>query len=306
MPMRVRVSAVFSRLAVPLALAVTPLGMAAIVSTPGCFGSGGPSAVGQGKQYSSGNPQFDEFFTVLYELQIELSKAPDSEKEIRQELAKKLKGDPDASASLLSKRIEKRAKELASAGTGLKVEISGMESGEDAAAEIKAAGKDLDSDGKAFTEAVEKATKAELKLLVKMRKAKLEIDRLKSLAFALEPQIDAAFRKSVAKRSEVRKNLEDAKTLLPIMAARTDEVMELARSAARKFADAAQTDDGSFDKPPPPPPPEEPAEEANGDKPKGDKPKPKGDKPAGKPAGKPSEPTNKPAPPPPPPSDFEP
>ena len=35
-----------------LSTALTPIGLAAVVSTPGCFvfGSGGPSAVGQGKK----------------------------------------------------------------------------------------------------------------------------------------------------------------------------------------------------------------------------------------------------------------
>ncbi|HMR75214.1 MAG TPA: hypothetical protein PKD61_08880, partial [Polyangiaceae bacterium] len=107
-----------------LAIAASPLGLVAVASTPGClFGSGGPSAVGQGKQYQSGDPTFDEYFQSLYDLQVELAKAPSDEKEIRRELAKQLKGDPDASATLLAKRAEKRAKELATAGTGLKAEV---------------------------------------------------------------------------------------------------------------------------------------------------------------------------------------
>src|SRR5690606_35607590 len=65
---------------------------------PGCgiFGSPGPSAVGQGRQYQSGDPTFDQFFAQLYELQVEVARAPKREEEIRQEIAKATKSDPEA------------------------------------------------------------------------------------------------------------------------------------------------------------------------------------------------------------------
>ncbi len=298
-----------------LAIAASPLGLVAVASTPGClFGSGGPSAVGQGKQYQSGDPTFDEYFQSLYDLQVELAKAPSDEKEIRRELAKQLKGDPDASATLLAKRAEKRAKELATAGTGLKAEVSGLGEG-DPAAEINAAGNDLDADGKEFVDAVKAAIVSQAKLHNRMKKAGRIIEKLSGMSAALEQQVDGAFRKSVSQKGEVRKNLADAKKLLPIMQARADEVASNAETAVKKLIEAVNTDDGSFNKPPPPPPPPPPedptGETGNGDKPKsggGDKPKSGGgDKPKSGGGDKPKSGGGPPPPPPPPPpGDFEP
>ena len=125
---------------------------------------------------------------------------------------------------------------------------------------------------------------------------------------ALDQQVDAAFRLGgPSKKSEVRKNLNDARTLMPLMGGRADEVIESARTTVKKLEEAMHTDDGSFNKPPPPPPPPETPPE-NGedgpdkphtDKPHTDKPKPHTDKP------KPP-PSTPPTPPKPPPSDFEP
>lgn len=296
----------FSSICLSLSLAVSPVALGALlVTTPGClFGSGGPSTVGQGKeQYRTGEPSFDEYFGALYELQVELGRAPEDEKEARRNLSKDLKGDPDASATMLAKRVEKRAAELAEAGTGLKVELRGLGEGT-AAVEITPAGNDLDSEGTAFVAAVKKGILTQATIHNRMRKAQLVLERLQSLTPALEQQVDSVFRKSVAQKGEVRKNLADAKKLIPIMSARAQEVAESSHGAAKKLVDVCNTDDGSFNKPPPPPPPPDEEEEPPPDpkaKPKaGDKPKPPpGDKPKPPPG-------DKPKPPPPPPGDFEP
>ncbi len=290
-------------------MAASPVGFAALASTPGClFGSGGPSAVGQGKQYQTGNPTFDEYFQSLYELQVELAKAPADEKAIRQALAKELKGDPDASASLLAKRAAKRAKTLAEAGTGLKIKVSGLGEG-NPAAEVTTAGADLDAEGTEFVNGMKTAIVAEARLHNRMKKAVRIIEKLSGMTVALEQQVDTAFRKSVSQKGEVKKNLADAKKLLPIMQARAEEVATNAEAAVKKLSETLKTDDGSFDQPPPPPPtpPENPEGEngegtgtgdppTGGDKPKtggGDTPKTGGGTPP-------------PPPPPPPPGDFEP
>ena len=202
---------------------------------------------------------------------------------------------PDASGSLLAKRAEKHAKEVASAGTGLKLEVSGLDEGEEASAKISSAGKDLSSDDKEFADAVEKAALSELKLVSRLRKGTAGIERLRGLSMALDQQVDGAFRLGgPSKKGEVRKNLQDARTLMPLMAARADEVIDSARTTVKKLKDAVNTDDGSFDEspPPPPPPPTEPENGSgeDGKTPKGEHPKPKGEKPKGE----------KPKPPPPP------
>ncbi len=69
---------------------VLPVVLALSVVQPGCIGAGGPSTVGQGQAYRSGDPTFDQFFDQLHELQIEMAKAPEQEKQHRIALAKKL------------------------------------------------------------------------------------------------------------------------------------------------------------------------------------------------------------------------
>jgi len=287
---------------------VSPALMAGIaVTESGCFvlGSPGPSAVSQGQQYQSGDPTYDQFFQQLYDLQVELAKAPDEEKNIRAELASSAKLDEGVSATLLSKKIGKRAEELEAAGTGLKLEIEGLDPGEDPKSSLSVKGKELEGDAKVVMRAVESAALSSLKLTARMRKTKKVIEQLNAQALALEASIKTAFRKGgPSKQAEVKKNLEDAKKLLPLMEARADEVGESARTTAKKLAEAVATDKGQFDAPPPPPEPppseEPPEEEKKGDKKKGDKKKPAGD-------AKP--PVDKPTPPPadkPPPSDFEP
>lgn len=282
------------------------LGLA--LSQPGCFvfGSPGPSMVGQGKKYESGEPQFDQFFAQLYDLQLEMAKAPGREKELRQELAKVTKSDPDASATLLAKKIEKRTKELAEAGTGLKLEVEGLEGSGAPSVSLKTLGKDLSGDDKALVDSVEKTAKGEAQLLGRMREVTRELEQMRALSVALDQQVDNAFRKGgPSKKAEVRKNLEDARTLMPLMGARAQETEDAAKATLKKLQEAVSTED-SYKKeepPPPPPPEEEPAESAEG-KPK---PKPGGGKPAGGKPGGSSGGTSPPPPPPPqPPPDFEP
>ena len=264
-----------------------------VVAATGCsiLGSPGPSAVSQGQKYQSGDPTFDEFFSNLHDMQIELGRAPASEKEIREELAKKVKLDEGSSASMLGKKLGKKTEELATAGTGLKMEVDGLDDNDDAGVKVSVKGKDLDGDAKTMVSAMEAAVKSAAKLHVRMKKIKKSLDQATGQILALEATVDGAFRKGgPKKKSEVRKNLDDAKKLIPLMSARAEEVAEASKTTAKKIADAAQTDTGQFDQPPPAEPPPAEPEPEKGDK-KGDK-KPPADKP---PADKPK-----------PPSDFEP
>lgn len=284
----------------------SPLAIGAALALPGCFvfGSPGPSAVGQGQKYESGSPEFDAFFAELYELQVEMVKAPGREKEIRQEIAKVTKSDPDASASLLAKKVDKHTKELAEAGTGLALSVEGLEGDSEATVAFEAVGKDLSADDKAYFDAVEKAAKEEAKLLTRMRQILKRTEAMKAQTVALEQQIDGAFRKGgPSKKSEVRKNLEDSRTLIPLMQARAQETADTSKAALKKLAEAINTKETyKKDEPPPPPeaPPEEPPEEGTGTKPK-PKPAP-GPGPATQPKPQP-QPQPQPKPPP---SDFEP
>jgi hypothetical protein len=280
---------------------LTPALIAAFALTqPACFvfGSSGPSMVGQGKKYQSGNPQFDEYFAELFDLQVEMSKAPAREKEIRQDLAKITNSDPDASATMLAKKVEKRAKDLAEAGTGLALTVEGADGDSKPTVAFEVTGKELSADDKSYFETVEKVAKDEAELLGRMRKLTKELERMRALSIALDQQVDNAFRKGgPSKKSEVRKNLEDSRTLMPLMASRATETSEASKTALKKLAEAIATKDSFKKEEPPPPPPVEEGAPATPDPdakpPAKDKPKPK--------SGGGSTP-----PPPPPPPDFEP
>ena len=244
------------------AATTTGLGLS-LLATTSC-GASGPSAVGQGAKYSTGNQRFDEFFTKLHELQLEMAGAPKREKEIRAALSKELGGDPDASPRLLAKRVEKKAKELADAGTGLKLVTSDPSSTDEPSAEISSAGVALDGAGTNFAASIKTATIAELKLAKRMKVARRQLEAMRAESMVLDTEVDATFRlEGPGKKGEVRKNLQDARTLIPLMTGRADEVFEKARQTVAQLKEACNTDDGSFSAPPPPP--ETPPEGENGE-----------------------------------------
>ena len=265
----------------------------AMQSGCGLFG-GGPSAVGQGQQYESGDPAYDEFFATLYELQVGMNKAPDDEKKVRGALAEEVGVEDDSGASLISKGVKKAAEKLAVEGTGLKPDVKGEDGDDpdDVNVSIGVAGKELEGRNKEFVKALEKALEGEAQLAAHMKKAKKKIDKLRAALPGLQANSDATFRKSTGKKSEVKKNLADAEQLIPLMLTRGEEVAGTAQKFIEAIVEAATTDKGQFNAPPPPP---EAVELDAGAKDK--------DKDKGKDKGKKGESGSKP---PPPPSDFEP
>ena len=266
-----RVAAVAAALTSSFVPASAVIGVALLQPACFVFGSPGPSMVGQGKKYESGDPNFDEFFAKLYDVQLEMAKAPSTEKDSRQELIKATKSDPDASATLLAKKVEKRAKEMAEAGTGIKLTIDGLEGTSTPTVELKTFGKEPSGEDKELLTALEQTAKEEAKLLGRLRDVERELEQMRALSIALDQQVDNAFRKGgPAKKAEVRKNLEDARTLMPLMVARAQETADVARTGLKKLSEAADTE-GSYKKeepPPPPPPPEETPETEGKPKPK--------------------------------------
>jgi len=248
----------------------------ALLALPGCFvfGSTGPSRVGQGKKYTSGDPTFDEFFVTLHGHQVDMAKAPGMEKEIRKRLASDLKMEQGVSGALLTKKVGKVASQLADAGTGLKLEVPDKVDDEAADEDddvpskaspvsLKTAGREPQGDEQVFVKAVERAARSEFKLLARMDKRKRQLEKLKGTIMALDAQVDSTFRLGgPKKKSEVRKNLQDANTLIPLMIARADDVGGNARKFLKKLEEVASTDKGQFAVPlPPPAVPVEPSEQ---------------------------------------------
>jgi hypothetical protein len=78
-----------------VALSALPLLFALTATQAGCLGHGGPSAVAQGQIYESGDPTYDDFFSAVHELQVEMAQAPKAEKEIRMDLGRTLGVEAD-------------------------------------------------------------------------------------------------------------------------------------------------------------------------------------------------------------------
>lgn len=240
-----------------LAMAAAPAPLVLLATQPGCFifGSPGPSAVGQGHKYVSGNPEYDQYFSQLYDVQVEMANAPATEKTIRSKLAKDLGIDAEASASLIARKVKKEAAKLEKQGTGIKINLSGGDDDEGASAKLETSGKALSGDGKKFADAVQDALEHEAKLAAQMKKSRKLLDQLRAQAIGLKANVKTVFRKGgLRKQSEVNKNLKDADSIITLMVARADQVTDSAKETIKRLSDAIETDHGQFNAPAPPPP----------------------------------------------------
>lgn len=279
------------------------LAVGAGLATTGCMLRRTPTKVAQGLKFEAGHPNYDPFFTELYEVQLVLGPAPDEEARIRARLARKLGAVEEASAKLLAKSVKSQTEKLAKQGIRLQLVVRGVEEGaeEPPGAETIATGAALDRSAKKTADAIEQAAKDAAELLIQMRQAKTRSETLRQQAPALEPSIDAVFRTDARQKSRVKRNLEDAERLLPLMIQRAQQVgddaeklidlLDTAVNTGPAPAPAAQGDAGVTleETPQSSPPPSRPAPK-------------RAPKAAPKPAPKPAAP----APPPPPADDFEP
>ncbi len=291
-----------SAIATVMATAAVPATLVVLATQPGCFlfGSPGPSSVGQGHKYVSGNPEYDQYFSQLYELQVEMGKAPDTEKAIRKKLAKKLGIDADASAALLAHKVKKNAEKIAKRGVGLQITLEGGDDNDGAgSAKLQSSGGTLSGDAKKFANAVEDAVVHEQKLAAEMKKSHKLLDQLRAKTVELKANVESVFRKGgIRKQAEVKKNLKDADTMITLMVARSDDVSDAASKTIKRLAEAIHTDHGQF----------KAAAEEGAEKKEPEKKKPHWHPPPHRGAAPPA--THKPPPPKkpasPPPSDFEP
>jgi hypothetical protein len=182
-----------------------------------------PSKVADGQMYQPGEPTYDEFFKSLYAVQLTMGQAPDREQRVRQSVAKVADAPPTASDDDLSTALDKRLDALAKSGVSVKVSTSGLD-GDDPSAKVVKSGTPSGADAETVT-SLESAVNDGVALLVDLRKSKPELARLKDALPSLEPKVDTAFKDEPSrKRREVKSNLTDAGKLLPLMAAREEEV----------------------------------------------------------------------------------
>jgi hypothetical protein len=276
----------------------------------GCVGNRGPSDVSQGKQYSSGNAEYDEFFSQMYQLQVALGKAPDRERVIRQHLSQALGLDGASRAEEIAAAVSKRVGQLGKPPAKLKLEVTGLEAKGSPTSVMTTSGTISDPKDKAVADTIEQASKETAALLGDVRRSSAATEHLKTQAPALKGKIDATFGSTVRK-GDVSKNLNDAEQMIPLMASRAAEIEERTLELLKKLEKSVNSAQGEIQ-----------PTKVNLEPETGKKPKPKGGQPkaAGRPAPKPAEPKPQggseeseppkkappPKPAPPPSDDFEP
>jgi len=233
------------------------LGSSALLGGCAIFGGGGPSTVAQGQYYSSGNPQYDQYFIELYDLQVQLEAAPQVPPSERQSLAQILGLSPETPIEGVTQRLHEEAVKLSRTGVHMRLEQSApTDKPEAASATIRATARPKDA-SLAWIERVETSATNLLRTSVQMkadgaRLAKLEVDTVN-----LDAEVPKAFAEAhVGKQGEVKKNLADAQKLITLMKARSAEVQSECDELLANLAKAVNTDDGSLSASPAEPPAE--------------------------------------------------
>ncbi len=282
------------------ALAVSAcLASAAVLPSCAVFGGGGPSQVAQGKYYSSGNPQYDEFFIALYQLQVEMADAPHVPDTERQSLAQALGLSPETPADGVTERLREEALKLNRTGVRMRLEQSAPpDKPETASATIRATYRPKDAASAGLLVKVETSATNLLRTATSMKAAEVLLGKLEVEAINLDADVPKAFAKArVGKKGEVKKNLADAQKLITLMKARGDDVRAQCEALLTAIAKAVNTDDGSLSAPPPESANPEPPKPADADAKKAPKPHAKPKAASSTPAARAPAPAPKPKPP---------
>ncbi len=222
-------------------------------SLTGCalFGGGGPSTVAQGKYYSSGNPQYDQYFIELYELQVQMETAPQVPVAERQNLAQFLGLSSETPPDGVAERVHEEAVKLNHAGVRMKLEQTAPADRPDAAsATIRATVRPKDA-SLALIEHVETSATNLLRTSQQMKAAGAALAKLEVDTVNLDADVPKVFAEAhVGKQGEVKKNLADAQKLITLMKARGAEVQSECDELLSSIAKAVNTDDGSLSAPP--------------------------------------------------------
>jgi hypothetical protein len=211
----------------------------------GCMNNRGPSDVSQAKQYSSGNPEYDEFFSEVYQLQVALGKAPDRERSIRQQLSLALGIDGASRAEEIAAAVSKRSGQLGKPPAKLKLEISGLEAKGSPSSVLTTTGTISEPKDKAVADAIETASKDAASLLGDARRSSAVTEHLKTQAPALESKLDATFGSTVRK-GDVLKNLKDSEQMIPLMTSRASDIEERTAELLRKLEKSVNSPQGEI------------------------------------------------------------
>lgn len=208
----------------------------------GCslFAPKGPSDVARGEYYAAGQPEFDGFFLVLHEKQVELLAAPQEPSDARKNLTQALGLTADASDDSLKERLSQEMKKLAGQGLRLRLDVPTPSPALDASATLYA------SETTSLTP-LRAVLPQESTRLVRSRNrmlaSKLELEKLNVKGITLEGSVEQAFRVDGPwKRDEVRRNLADGQKVITLMQARAQEVADLDQKLLSLLSEVVSTD----------------------------------------------------------------
>jgi hypothetical protein len=226
---------------------LTALLLATTLSGCRFLGLSGPTTVGQGKHYATGNKVFDEYFVELYQFQVQLEGAPSQLQTARETLAKAAEIEPSKPNAELVDKLHARLEKLVAKGVRVKLEVTAPDPPDPAqtSASVKHSGTPSSTDRDLLT-SIETALTTLAKLRASMTLAPPRLTELRLLAGQLYAQIDEAFDLgSSAKRAEVRANLDDAVKVIALMLDRAKVVQTESTELVTLVVDKAGTDDGS-------------------------------------------------------------
>jgi hypothetical protein len=224
----------------------------ALTSGGGCrlFQTQGPSDVAQGRYYSTGNPNYDEFFVRLHRMQVELKAAPETLTSIRQDLARGLELEPAAGTDQVRSALATKANEMSNRGATFAVD-RGREPG--ARTRLAVSGTPAEAD-RPLVKTLEDVLSRVGELRERSGTWQKELDWLPPAGVALDGSVEAAFvGESRATRDDVHQNLADAQKVVTLMTARKKEIDASGTEIEELFVSAFGTKKAA--EPPPPPAP---------------------------------------------------
>jgi len=179
----------------------------------------GPTNVAKGRYFSTGDPEYDDFFLRLYRLQIKLKDAPSRVGQPRQQVADALNVGPDPEE--LQRALAKRASELSNRGIRYTVAHPADPKEPPTLVVVgNPTGNDFELKGM-----LEKALKSAGELAIDTAAWQKELDDLTPRETTLEGNVPEAFAsRSESERTEIKNNLVDGSKIITLLVERTRDL----------------------------------------------------------------------------------
>jgi hypothetical protein len=194
----------------------------ASAAVAGCqFGPPAASAVAQGRYFSTGNPNYDEFFVRLHRMQVELGAAPETLAQVRANLARELELAPPSAPEALRAALSTKADAVGARGATLQV-VPGRDTGK--GPRLAVSGSPAAAD-QPFVKTLGEAIERLAEIRERSPSWERELEWLPPAGIALDGSVEAAFiGQSRGTRDDVHENLADAQKVVALMRTRKLEI----------------------------------------------------------------------------------